>query len=640
MAKSKHDEIVGYAQKLIDYGRKGMEHNGVLRRREKSINYRNGKHKIKLREDKYGNKVWNKFGQIAHQRVAHILSKKPRWRFMPRQEGALYAADALNDIVGNVMWDIIEWNEKGEISLNEAWNAGSSHIKVFIKSNGFPDAIPVNAQQIIIDPDAKRPKDRRFWVHVYALNVVDIQDEWKVKVSPEAIAEKVTYESVQKTYEESGSNLAPSHIFDGEDGAWVSEAVGKALVYEVWSGDATLEPIPFTDEEVLKEHEAFANFQPVAVLPEEHHPKHIKAHEAYLSTLDPKLDSEQITNIVKHLSEHQAEPQKEKRKKYPYGRKTMICQGKLLEDGPNPVALKMDVPVGYNDLLIKYDYDIVDDSYWGKPGGHDLYDPQDALNHRKNAITQMINRMNYGIKTMLSRSFSSLRGSFKKMSNLIGTIIPVKSHDDFKMDFGPQFPSQIFQDEYHTEELMDKLSHQTDILSGQFPKGSPPGVTVNQLGEMGMVSINLVVAHYARALQKLARIIAHLMIEYVDEDILFRIVDAKQNWQFIKWEELKQEMGKYDIHIDVDSMLATSRQEKLDTATRLYEIKLFDRQAAFDYLDIPNKYETLQRIGEIQNLEAENEQLRSVASKAINEVERLGQNIQAMEQKNAANKNK
>ena len=96
----------------------------------------------------------------------------------------------------------------------------------------------------------------------------------------------------------------------------------------------------------------------------------------------------------------------------------------------------------------------------------------------------------------------------------------------------------------------------------------------------------------------------------------------------------------YDIHIDVDSMLSTSRQEKLDTAMRAYEIKLFDRQGAFDYLDLPNKYETLQRVSEIENLEAENEQLRSVASKAINEVERLDQNLRAMEQKNGKDKSK
>jgi hypothetical protein len=119
----KQDEAVAYVQKLRDYGVKGMEHEGILRKRQKSINYRNGRHKIKIRPDRYGNQVWNKFGQIAHQRLAHILSKKPKWRFLPRQESAIYTSDALNDLVGNVMWDMIGWDDKGEISINEAWNS-------------------------------------------------------------------------------------------------------------------------------------------------------------------------------------------------------------------------------------------------------------------------------------------------------------------------------------------------------------------------------------------------------------------------------------------------------------------------------------------------------------------------------------
>jgi hypothetical protein len=629
----KQDDVVAYAQKLIDYGRSGMEHNGVLRKREKAINYRNGRHKIKMRQDRYGNQVWNKFGQIAHQRLAHILSKKPRWRFLPRQEGAIYAADALNDLVGNVMWDMISWEDKGEISVNEAWNCGTSHVKGFVRKNGFPDAIPVSANQIIVDPDAKREKDRRFWVHVYPMSVNDILEEWGVKVKAEAIVDDIDKGTVQKSYEEAGNNQAPSEIFKDKDGQWASEAVGNALVYEVWSGDGTLEAVPFQDQEVIEEHEAFRNFVKVNVEAKEHHPKHIKAHEIYLASLDPELDQQQILTITEHISEHESYPQKDKRKKYPFGRKTMICQGNYLEDGPNPYALVMDVPVGYNDLLLKWDYDIVDDSYWGKSGGHDLFDPQDAINHRKNAITQMINRMNHGIKTMLTRSFESLRGSFKKLNNLIGTIIPVKNHDDLKIDFGPPFPPQIFQDEYHSEQFMDELGHKTDLMSGQLPKGSPPGVVVNQLLGQGMVAIDLVVTHYARMLQRLARLMSHLMIEFVPPNTMFRMLDNKNNWQFIAWDQIKEQMGMYDIHVDVDSMLSTSRQEKLDRALQLYQATVYDRQAVLDKVDDPDKYEIMQRMSEILMLEKENAQLRQGLEKVVNEYDRLDQNYRAAQQK-------
>jgi len=643
------DDAVRYAQALIDYGIKGIEHSGVIRRREKSINYRNGWHKIKIRPDRYGNQVWNKFGQIAHQRLAHILSKKPKWRFLPRQEGAIFSASALNDLVGNVMWDMINWDDKGEISINEAWNAGTSHIKVFVHTNGFPDAIPVSAKQILVDPDAKRAKDRTFWAHIYPMNVTDIEDQWKVKVSAEAIVDDTNNGVIQKSYEQSGDNKAPSEIFHGEQAKFVSEAVGKALIYEVWSGDSTLEPIPFDNEKAylaglpstLQEHQAFATLDErlmPQVSPDEHHPKHIKAHQEYLSLLDEELDEVQIIAVSEHIEEHQSYPQKEKRKKYPFGRKTMICQGRYLEDGPNPYAEVMDVPIDYNDLLLKWDYDVVDDSYWGKSGGKDLFDPQDAINHRKNAITQMINRMNYGVKTMLTRSFDALRGSLKKLNNLIGTILPVRGHDDFKIDYGPPFPPQIFQDEYHSEQFMDTVGHQTDILSGQLPKGSPPGVVVNQLTGLGMVSIDLIVTHYARMLEKLGRIISHLMIEFVPPKTMFRMLDDKNQWQFIEWDKIKEKFGKYDIHVDVDQMLSTSRQEKLDRALQLYQAGIYDRKAVLDKLDDPDKFEIDERMNEIMLLQQENAQLKDGFSKAINEVERLDQNIRAMNQKESDGK--
>ena len=34
------DDVVAYAQRLKEYGIKGMEHHGILRRRERSIQYR------------------------------------------------------------------------------------------------------------------------------------------------------------------------------------------------------------------------------------------------------------------------------------------------------------------------------------------------------------------------------------------------------------------------------------------------------------------------------------------------------------------------------------------------------------------------------------------------------------------------
>ena len=629
------EDVVSYAQKLISHAQEGLDQEQVLTHRAKCINYRKGNHKIKMRPDRYGNQVWNKFGQIAQERVAHICSRRPKWRFMPRQEAAIFSAEALNDIVGNFLWDLINWRKKGKDSVNEGFNAGSAHTKVIVRPDGFPDAIPRCANQILIDPAATTVEDRRFWIDVYPMNVTEVKQTWGKDVNAESIIEQVDRFQKKAGYFQSGDDKAPSEVFKDDKGhtSWASRSVGMALVWEVWSGDNEYEPIPFELKDVDEEHEAIRTSRKVKAVDGENHPKHIKEHEKYLATLEPELDVVQISTLVQHLSEHQSFEQTEKRKKYPYGRKTVICQGKLMEDGPNPFAETMKNPIDYNDLLIKWDYDKVTDEYWAKSGGHDLFDPQDAINHRKNAITQMINRMNHGVKTMLTRSFDSLRGSFKKLNNLIGTIIPVRNHDDFKIDFGPPFPPQIFQDEYHTEDFMDKLAHQTGILGGNLPKGSPAGVTVNQLLSQSNVPIDDVVENYAVHLQQLARVLMALAIEFIPPETKFRIIDDKRKWEFINWSELGQEMGKYDIHIDIDSMLSTSRQERTERAVRLYESGIYDRQAVLEKLDDPDKYETMQRMSEILLLQQENEMLKGNLDKVVNEYERLDQNYRAAQEK-------
>ena len=115
---------------------------------------------------------------------------------------------------------------------------------------------------------------------------------------------------------------------------------------------------------------------------------------------------------------------------------------------------------------------------------------------------------------------------------------------------------------------MDVVMDHTDIVAGRFPKGSPPGVTVNQLLGEGMKPINLIVKHYAEALKEMARTIMLLMVEYVPDETKFRMIDDKKQWQYMDWSRIKDTAGYFDIHVDVDSMLATTRQEKLETSRR------------------------------------------------------------------------
>lgn len=653
----KPEDVVSFSEELFTLGIRGINENGILNRYKMAKRYYAGDHKIKARSERLGNLVWNKFAEIAQARTAHVVAKRPKWKFMPRQEGwQLMAADALNQALGDVLWDIIEWEDKGEDSVNEARDAGSSHIKAIVTSTGFPDFIPIPANQIVIDPKAKKKKQMRFWFHVYAMSTTQIERDYGVKVSAESEVsltsnETSTFNNPMMSYEASGDDTGPVLQDDPRQSTsqtltqMMPDVIGRAIIKELWVEDLALEQIPYKAQETDVEHQAFGQNIKVLVSPEENHVAHIKAHEKYLATLDPELDKFQIQSILDHMEIHSGYPQEEKRRKYPYGRKIVTCQNKLLYDRPNPIAEQMEgTPLDFRDLLIKWDWDKLTGSWWGKQGVSDLFDPQDALNHRINSITQNINMLNNGVKTMLTRSYNALKGSLKKLSNMIGITIPVKNHDDFKITFGPPLPPQYFQDLFHIENFMDTVSGNTAILGGEFPKGSPPGVTVNQLLGMGMVRINMIVKHYAFALQQMARVAMSLMIEFLPDQTMFRILgnddQGKPIWKMIDWGKLKEEAGKFDIHVDIDSMLSTSRQEILDETIKLYQAGLYDRQAALERVDDPKKWEIIKRISEIMILQQQNQVLSEQNSKMSNEVQRLMQNIRGMQEKPNASSDK
>jgi hypothetical protein len=323
-------------------------------------------------------------------------------------------------------------------------------------------------------------------------------------------------------------------------------------------------------------------------------------------------------------------PQQTMRKKYPFGRKIVISGETLLEDIRNPIADNMEIGIDFRDLLIKWDYDY-DDGYWGKPGVQDIFDPQDILNHRVNAITNGINRLNHGIRRVSAYALKNFKGELEKFANWIGLTIPVKHPDDVSVDYGPQMPSQVWEELYHTEQFMDVVMDKTDILSGQFPKGSPPMGAVSQLASMGMMPINMIVKHYAEALQEMARTILRLMIDFVPDETRLRIVDDKRHYQFLNWDQLKKEAAVYDIYIDVDSMLATSRQEKLNEALQLYEGNIVDRQAVLEEVDYPGKYEVMNRVSEINLLKQGLEQAEQDVKWHKGQLSNLAQNYNRLQ---------
>lgn len=606
---------------------------------QKSIRYFKGEQPRKDEDWR----VWNKFAEVFENRVAHITAQHPKWKFRPQAEDDLISADVLNQVLTDVLWDKEDLEYKSEISLWEMAFGGSVHIKTLVGEDLWPKFKVCKCGSILTDK-VTDINDARYIIHLFYLGVNDIKSTYNVDVQPEAeLGEKDpvgTFENPMLSYYGSDDYEMPSQITDDNSGVarekWITDAIGRALVAEVYVEDPAWERIPFEPEEVNAEHQRFKVLDKNAVPhPKENHPQHILYHTAYLNTLDPGIDIAQMRIIQNHIKIHEQYPQEEKRKKYPRGRVITFCpnQNKLLYDRPNRT------PLHWKEMWVKADFIPLPDSWWGKGLGFDLFDPQDSFNHRKNAVTQNIDLLNNGIVKMTVGLFNSLRGNLKKISNLIGRIVKVRHKDDLTVDYGSAMPQHVFQDMFHTESFIDRQPGQNDVLSGRLPGSDTAGVTVDALLSQSMKRINLPVKHWAMALQKMGRNAVKIMDAVTPGDEIIRII-GKDGPYPVQWEQLRGQFGVENIRIDIQQFLGTNRQEKLKEAIQLYAEGrgVYDRQAVLERLDDPDKWNILKRQSEIAILSQRNQMLEDFAQKAGSENERLKQNIAAMEEKNRQSK--
>lgn len=633
-------EVVSFANGIISFAKQGKKATDVLSRYQKSIQYYNGDQAKPFR-DKKMQRVWNKYAEIFENRIASVVAKRPKWRYRPQGEHAILNSDVANQILSDVLWDKIEWEDKGEDSLLEAAHAGSSHIKTVLGEGykGLPDFVVVPADCVDPDPKAKKHKQLRFIIHYIDLPVTKIKSKYGVDVAPDNALERFgaegTFDNPEVSFESQGDNKmenvwAKTGLETLRSSDMAKDTLGKARIAEIYMDDDSLEKIPFDESEVLEEHSAFKRFIQQGVGKNENHIEHLAAHNVLLQTLDPELDSNVIKAVNAHIEIHTRYPLEEKRNKYPYGRIITVCQGKLLEDSPlNSPYTDNEIPIHWRDMWVKWDCLKLSQSYWGKQLLKDMFDVQDAINHRKNSITMNIDLLNNGVKKMNVRAYVELKkqNMLHKLKNLIANVIPVYNKDDLTVDYGEAFPQQIFQDLYHDEQFGDTIMGHSEIQSGRMPSASASGVTVSQLLQEGGKRANLIVKHYAFALQRMARNAVTILKAVGDDDLMFGIVGKDKVYRNVRWADLKDSFDVDNIRIDIESFTGSSRQQKREEARKDYELGLIDREGAYEYSDDPNKWETLKRISEVELLKGGIEQLQEQVNMWKGQFQNLSQNL-------------
>ena len=118
-----------FAEGLIEKGKQGRKEEGVVERARRFDKYYNGQHRIK-NQNKIPQKVYNRFADIADQQVARMAAVQPKYIFTPRGEDDVAKAQALNVVIGDVLWDRSKWRQRGEDAVLEAYGSGSCHSRV------------------------------------------------------------------------------------------------------------------------------------------------------------------------------------------------------------------------------------------------------------------------------------------------------------------------------------------------------------------------------------------------------------------------------------------------------------------------------------------------------------------------------
>ena len=643
-SETKKEKSLVFAKNTVELLRKVKKESKIMDNYKLSIRYLLGEHKIKSRSVGKGNDVWNKYAEIIENRINHAVAQIPRWKYKSNTEQALFTTDMLNTFMRDILWDRDGWDEKSEDILHEGAHAGTNFIFTDVDDEGWPTFEETSIGAMLWDKQ-KKYKDLKVICRVIKKSVQEIKEEYGVTVKPEAPLSG-DKEDAGESYEVTSSAPYKGPIVEGDfkDSESATELFGEAYIFELWMEDVSTEKVPFKVEEVAAEHQQLQTLQPiefekvkrfaepqgVSIHEQQNHAEHIINHNNFLATLDP---SEPLWFLVtQHIKDHHEYSLDDKRKKFPFGRRIAYVQDKLLWDKPNSM------PIHWRDRWIKWDWGKVPDRLIGKNLGHDLIDPQNALNHRKNSITQNINMLNNGVRKIKGAAYDLLKET-GKINNMIGAVVKVREKDDYTVDYGEPLPQSTFQDLAHGENFMNNSGANEDASAGRNPAAGTPNSAIENLIGQFNIRTGGGVRHFALALEKVARNAAVIMREYLPDDTVLSLADKKDIIQK-EWREIKEFINPENISIDMESFAGTTRQQKFKEAIEMYREGLVLRKHALQYMDNPDKWQIIQETDELEAAKQQIQMLGEELDAKYKEVNTMQNRLQTSEGKGNVAKEK
>ena len=296
------------------------------------------------------------------------------------------------------------------------------------------------------------------------------------------------------------------------------------------------------------------------------------------------------------------------KQKYPKGRHIIIAGGELVVDDHNPYWDGMhpvDILTWHRDP----------DTAWGVGEISDLKELQRLLNKLVTIIVEngmlMTNAIWIGDANALEPE------DWENLDNVPGLKVKIKPGSNLKRETGQPLPSSIFDIIKYVESAIEKLSGNTEVVSGGVPGQVRSGSAIEALQTAAMATIRLKSRLVESLLERVGQKLISRIFQFQDTDRLMWRLKNDNDYESFKFAadvlrgkipEAKKYMKNpkdawknFLFKVRPGSSLAMNNWQKSMMALQLYQAQprpLIDRESVLETLDWPNRTEILRRLEE------------------------------------------
>lgn len=315
------------------------------------------------------------------------------------------------------------------------------------------------------------------------------------------------------------------------------------------------------------------------------------------------------------------------RKKYPNGRKIVVANGVLLEDGPNPYETG-DFPFA---RLVDH---ALPREFWGLGEVENLRSPQMIVNKLVSYVLDVLTIMGNPIWVVDTTSGVDT----DNLTNQPGLVVEKNQGSEVRREEGVQLQPYVMQAlEFMAERVLGKLGSTADVSRGVAPASDTSGYAIAQLQEAAQTKIRGKSRNVETFLKEAGSLMVDRILQFYQMPRVERITNNSAAIDYFKFHITdvmdeagaareagalvpqkiahiapitQDEMGnwvesapiqvpiksKLDVRINVGSSLPFAKLENRQMAEKLFDKGVIDVEEYLKQIDYPNRDKILQKL--------------------------------------------